>query len=203
MPKANKTYAQWRLEKLSNPERAARYLNAAKRDSREAFLHAIKNVVQANQVARIAREAGVSRESVYRSFSADGNPTFDTLSSVLDALNIGIEFVAAGSNPSVESGGSSNKLRTQPESLAGIPPSANLTTAQSIAGSYDSGMVIGETANYLETCIFNCVSNDRLQGAASVQANLAFPNASSDLGFLPGFLAQQQQQLRQPESVNE
>ncbi len=87
-----RSYSEWRLEKLSDPKKAARYLNAAKKDSKEAFLHALKNVIQANQVARVAREAGVSRESVYRSFSADGNPTFDTLSSVLEAVDIEFSF---------------------------------------------------------------------------------------------------------------
>ncbi|MGA9544719.1 MAG: addiction module antidote protein, partial [Candidatus Sulfotelmatobacter sp.] len=88
-------YNQWRLEKLSSPEQAARYLNAARRDSKEALLDAVKNVIQANQVARVAREAGVSRESVYRSFSAEGNPTFDTFDSVLAAVGVKIKFEAS------------------------------------------------------------------------------------------------------------
>jgi probable addiction module antidote protein len=87
-----KTYGQWRLEKLADPARAARYLNAAKKDSKEAFLHALKNVIQAREVAKVAREAGVSRESVYRSFSAEGNPTYDTLSAILEAVDIDFEF---------------------------------------------------------------------------------------------------------------
>ncbi len=92
MPKRTRSYSEWRLEKLSDPARAARYMNAAKKDSKEAFLHALKNVIQANQVARVAREAGVSRESVYRSFSAEGNPTYDTLSSILEAVDIDLLF---------------------------------------------------------------------------------------------------------------
>ena len=90
MSKAKKTYAQWRQDKLSDPSRALRYLRAAKADSREAFFHAIKNVIQANQVTRIARKVGVARESVYRSFSAEGNPAFTTLESVL--AEVGIVF---------------------------------------------------------------------------------------------------------------
>jgi probable addiction module antidote protein len=92
-PNGTASYNEWRLEKLSDPVRAARYLNAAKKDSKEALLYALKNVIQANQVAKIAREAGISRESVYRSFSAEGNPTFDTLSDVLVALDIDYEFM--------------------------------------------------------------------------------------------------------------
>jgi probable addiction module antidote protein len=103
-----RSYSEWRLEKLSDPKKAARYLNAAKKDSKEAFLHALKNVIQANQVARVAREAGVSRESVYRSFSAEGNPTYDTLSAVLEAVDIDFLFtpiVHLGSQSGRQAGG--------------------------------------------------------------------------------------------------
>jgi probable addiction module antidote protein len=109
MLKRTRSYSEWRLEKLSDPVRAARYLNAAKKDSKEALLYALKNVIQANQVAKIAREAGISRESVYRSFSAEGNPTFDTLSDVLVALDIDYEFIpkehsSSGPSPSPGAG---------------------------------------------------------------------------------------------------
>jgi probable addiction module antidote protein len=208
MPNANKTYAAWRVEKLSDPKRAARYLNAAKRDSKEAFLHAVKNVIQANQVARVAREAGVSREGVYRSFSAEGNPTFDTLSSVLEALNIGIEFVPAGSIASEgRSGDSSNKLRTKPGLPSAIPQSANLAISGSIIEGYDSGTALRANAsiNHLDTCAITYVALDNpLLSAGSLRANLSRPNAnlSKELGFLPGFL-HQQQQMSQTESINE
>jgi probable addiction module antidote protein len=92
MVKTTKTYSQWRQEKLTDPERAARYLNAAHRESREAFLHAIKNVIQANQVTKIAKEVGMARESVYRSFSAEGNPAFYMIDAVMKKLDINIEF---------------------------------------------------------------------------------------------------------------
>jgi probable addiction module antidote protein len=101
-PRATRKYSQWRQEKLSDPERAARYLNAAKRESNEAFLHALKNVIQAHEVSKIAKDIGVSRESVYRSFSADGNPAFYTFDSVLDVLGMEWELrpkSAPSSNP--------------------------------------------------------------------------------------------------------
>src|SRR5271157_2505870 len=93
MLKRTRSYSSWRLEKLSDPERAARYLSAALNDSTEAFLHAFKNVLQAHQVSTIAKKAGVTRESLYRSFSASGNPKLDTLQSVLQALDLKISGV--------------------------------------------------------------------------------------------------------------
>jgi probable addiction module antidote protein len=81
-------YNSWRLKKLSDPERAARYLKAALEESTEAFFYAFKNVIQAHEVATLAKKAGVARESLYRSFSPGANPTWGTLRSVLEALDL-------------------------------------------------------------------------------------------------------------------
>jgi transcriptional regulator with XRE-family HTH domain len=60
------------------------------------FLKALLNVAQAHQVAAIAQKAGVQRESIYRAFSEEGNPTLGTLDSVLNALGLRIEIVPKG-----------------------------------------------------------------------------------------------------------
>src|ERR1035438_6788415 len=82
------SYRDALLESLKDPDEAREYLNAAFEDSREAFLKALKNVAQAHQMAKVAREAGVQRETLYRSLSEDGNPTLDTLYSVLGAVGL-------------------------------------------------------------------------------------------------------------------
>jgi probable addiction module antidote protein len=94
MPKRTIDYHSWRLGKLADPKTAASYLNAAMDDSPEMFLKAVMNVTQAQRVARIAKRAGIKRESIYRAFSKEGNPTLDTLHSVLGALGITMEFAA-------------------------------------------------------------------------------------------------------------
>jgi probable addiction module antidote protein len=106
---ANKTYAQWRQEKLADPDRVARYLNAAYKDSKEAFQHAVLNVIQAHKVAKVAKRIGVARESFYRSFGPDGNPAFYTFDAVMKLLNIGIEFKAASETQSQKIQKSKNK----------------------------------------------------------------------------------------------
>jgi probable addiction module antidote protein len=93
MPKRTGSYSSWRNEKLLNPEIAARYLSAAERDSKEAFLDALENVIQSRQVSALAKDAGVTRESVYRSFSETGNPTLENLRNVLGALGLRIMIV--------------------------------------------------------------------------------------------------------------
>ena len=95
MSPKTKSYSSWRNERLADPERAARYLSAAYKDSTEAFVHALKNVIQAHQVSAIAKKVGVSRENLYRT----ENPTITTLRPLLHALGVDIpEFVAVGTS---------------------------------------------------------------------------------------------------------
>ncbi|ARP96782.1 addiction module antidote protein [Bordetella genomosp. 13] len=49
-------------------------------------------VARAKGMAEVARNTGLSREQLYRSLSADGNPTLKTTLAVLKAL--GIELTA-------------------------------------------------------------------------------------------------------------
>jgi probable addiction module antidote protein len=39
-------------------------------------------------MSKVAKDAGIQRETLYRAFSEQGNPTFETLSSVLRALGM-------------------------------------------------------------------------------------------------------------------
>lgn len=72
---------------------AARYLSAAKKDSKEAFLVALRDVAEARLgLSRIARAARVNRESLYRTLSAEGNPTLTTLDAVLEVLGFETDF---------------------------------------------------------------------------------------------------------------
>jgi probable addiction module antidote protein len=75
------------LERLANPEVAKHYLSEAVEESHESFLTALKTVAQARQMAKVARHAGVQRETLYRSLSEGGNPTLDTLSAFREQWN--------------------------------------------------------------------------------------------------------------------
>jgi probable addiction module antidote protein len=90
MSRKTSSYRESLLRRLSNPAEAEAYLNAGLDDSLPAFLKALKNVMQAHQMAKVAKEAGVQRETLYRSFSERGNPTLATLSSVLGAMGLKI-----------------------------------------------------------------------------------------------------------------
>ncbi len=90
MPKRTQDHRSWQLEKLSDPRLAANYLNAAISDSPEMFLEALRNVAQARQMAKVAKESGIARESLYRALSDQGNPTLETLRSILSVVGLKI-----------------------------------------------------------------------------------------------------------------
>ena len=93
--KRNANYKTDLLAELrSDPEYAAEYLSAAKADSKEAFLVALRDVAEAQKgMKTVAREAKVNRENLYRALSRNGNPSIATLDSVLAVLGIEVKFV--------------------------------------------------------------------------------------------------------------
>src|SRR6202790_3460628 len=83
-------------ERLKDPEHVAAYLNAAAKESQEVFMLALRDVAEAHKISKVAVAAGVNRETLYRTLSARGNPTFATLESILDAVGVEIHYRARG-----------------------------------------------------------------------------------------------------------
>jgi probable addiction module antidote protein len=96
MPKRTRDHQSWLVNKLTDPARASVYLNAANEDSNEMFLEALRDVAQARQMTQVAKDAGVTRESLYKVTSEHGNPTLETFRSVLGALGLTFEIVPLG-----------------------------------------------------------------------------------------------------------
>ncbi len=74
-----------------DPEFAVEYLKAALEDTEEpkVLLIALRRITEARGgVAKIAKAAGVERESLYRALSPRGNPRFSTLVAVIKALGL-------------------------------------------------------------------------------------------------------------------
>ena len=83
---------------LSTAEDRAAYLEACAEEAPGdvAFLaKALGDVARARGMTRVAREAGVTRESLYRSLSADGNPGLETVLRVAKSLGVRLAFKAA------------------------------------------------------------------------------------------------------------
>ncbi len=88
MPKRTSSYQSWLAENLIDPSRAANYLNAARADSPAAFFKALRKVSESHEMKKLAENAGVSRESLYRMLSETGNPTYSSLEGILRALGL-------------------------------------------------------------------------------------------------------------------
>ena len=83
-------------EYLDSEETIAAYLSdALESGNEEVVLAAFRDVAKARGMARIAAEAGVQRESLYKSLSEGGKPRFETILKVANAL--GVKFVMQAS----------------------------------------------------------------------------------------------------------
>lgn len=76
-------------ELREDPKLAAEYLNAAAEDADpRVYLAALRTVAEAKGMAKVAKAAGVPRESLYRALSSSGNPRFSTLHAILKAAGL-------------------------------------------------------------------------------------------------------------------
>jgi len=50
------------------------------------IVHALGIVARAKNMSQLARDTGLTREGLYKALSAEGNPTFSTVSKVAKAL---------------------------------------------------------------------------------------------------------------------
>ena len=74
-------------EYLDTEELREGYLELVAKDgTQEELLRAINNVARARGMAEIAREAGITREGLYKALSPNGNPTFSTVWNILHAI---------------------------------------------------------------------------------------------------------------------
>jgi probable addiction module antidote protein len=74
-------------EELKTREDVLYYLEAAlEEDDAEFFLAALGDAARSEGMAQIARETGVTREGLYTSLSAGGNPSLVTIMKVLQVF---------------------------------------------------------------------------------------------------------------------
>lgn len=79
---------------LRTAEDVVDYLDAALAENDPAFFaKALGDVARSRGMADIARQTGLSRESLYKSLSVKGNPSLQTITTVLDALGMRVSVV--------------------------------------------------------------------------------------------------------------
>ena len=78
-------------EHLRTPEEMAAYLEACLEEASDdaAFIaKALGDIARAKGMSRVAHDAGLSRESLYKALSGDRSPNFDTILKVVRALGL-------------------------------------------------------------------------------------------------------------------
>ena len=86
----SRAYDETLKETLSDSKEAAEYLSAALEEGDPAvFLLALKDVANVHGgITRVAQAAKLNRESLYRMLSENGNPTVNSLNTLLHTLGL-------------------------------------------------------------------------------------------------------------------
>ena len=88
------------MAELQDHEKAVAYLNVALEESlkgdpesQRLFIMALRNVTEAQGcIGNLAKKTGMGRESLYKTLSANGNPKWHTLVSLVIALGLNLRL---------------------------------------------------------------------------------------------------------------
>ena len=89
------------VEHLRTPDEMAAYLEAClEQADGDATLiaKALGDIARARGMSQVARDTGLSRESLYKALSGERTPGFDTILKVVDALGLKLHAEAADSS---------------------------------------------------------------------------------------------------------
>jgi probable addiction module antidote protein len=76
-------------EHLDSEEAIVAYVDAALADGDPSLIAAaLGDVARARGMSRVARDTGMSRESLYKALNANGNPEFGTVVRAMKALGL-------------------------------------------------------------------------------------------------------------------
>ena len=85
---------------LDDEETIAEYLRAAlENPDPDAFLTAVRDLAKARGISRVAADAGLGRESLYKALRPGTHPRFDTVRRMLGALGVRLDVSAPGPAP--------------------------------------------------------------------------------------------------------
>ena len=91
-------FTKWDVtEHLRTREDARLYLEAcAEEDPGDGSLIrvALNDIARAGNMSQLARDAGMSREGLYKALSEDGNPSFATVTRIARALGLQVRITA-------------------------------------------------------------------------------------------------------------
>ena len=89
-----KTYKWDMAENINSKDEVYAYLQGAlEENDTETLFDVIGAIARSKGMMIIAKELGLSRESLYKSLSPDGNPSFSTILRVLDLLGYKMQII--------------------------------------------------------------------------------------------------------------
>ena len=89
------------VDHLRSPEEMAAYLDAWFEefpDDVSGIARAVGDIARAKGMTQVAKDAGLSRESLYRALSEEGNPSLATILKVLGAVGLKLSVGVAPRN---------------------------------------------------------------------------------------------------------
>jgi probable addiction module antidote protein len=110
-------------EHLRTPEEMAAYLEACLTEANgdAGFIaKALGDIARAKGMTQVARDSGLSRESLYKALSGERTPTFETILKVVSALGLSLH-AEAGNEPIYRPGHPILPIPTAIAVVAGIP----------------------------------------------------------------------------------
>lgn len=93
--KKSKTTPYDSAQYLDSGEAVSAYMEEALETDDPVFIaHALGTVARARGMSRVAKKAGLSRESLYKALGPEGNPEFGTVIRVMHALGLRFSITA-------------------------------------------------------------------------------------------------------------
>ena len=119
----------------------AAYLQAASEDGEpDMMIAALATIARARNMTRLAKDAGVTREGLYKALAPAGNPGFGTVAKVARALGYGISFRTLDIDVRRVAGGSMSvpavSIRPAEKLVAAGGAHRDLATRGSAVGAY-------------------------------------------------------------------
>ncbi|MDF7675771.1 putative addiction module antidote protein [Neisseriaceae bacterium ESL0693] len=82
-------------EHLQTEQDMQDYLRACMKEAPDDAIFIVKalgNIARARGMTQLAKDTGLCRESLYKALSGNGNPSFDTILKVSNALGLKLSF---------------------------------------------------------------------------------------------------------------
>jgi probable addiction module antidote protein len=93
--KRHMNFETYLMERLKDPKLALAYLNETLNDDdKRVFLIALRDVLlaQGGDVTALAEEAKLNRQNLYRMLSKKGNPRWDSITSLCEAMGFQVQL---------------------------------------------------------------------------------------------------------------